>query len=547
MNKNLSVCGKTKSSSNDVSSELTLIPTIRCTSTGRKCDGYATIDGETGKAPGNKSLSPAPRRQLIANTGSLKERRALDFFYQRSARQFSGFFGEAFWARLVPQLSNSEPAIRHALIAVSSFHEKSEQLGKSPLSMSTELVGSDHVAYYQAMNSLISCLSNGPVSTRIPLTACILFICMEFLRGDMDAAITHIESGINVLKFARDRKNLLGSAPEPLSSFDSECTDIDLAPIFCELGFLASLFGRPSLGLYSDNSNTIESLIPNQYSNISEAKINLFDLLNASVQFIESVGEAKFNFAIGIDEIAEWMRIASLMEQWKTVFEDFAMREQHRWSSVEIGAANILRVNFLAMKIRIAGSLEVEETSWDRHKTDYEEIVELSEKVLLGSPDSHSELTGYFSFELGVVSPLHFVAFRCRWPIIRRRALSLLYLYPRREGLYDSKRSYNVFKRVMLVEELSLGLQPGQEPAPDDLPPEFARIHQIDTTSEPVTPIGTPVNFISKLGGPAGVWYIRREFIHLGSMKIYGNIPDPDSNALQRSLSQSTTTSARYV
>jgi hypothetical protein len=222
--------------------------------------------------------------------------------------------------------------------------------------------------------------------------------------------------------------------------------------------------------LWHLGTNVVEPSIPLKYSSISEAKRDLFDLLNTSLRFIESAGETKRNSAIGTDDIAEEIRIIGLLEQWKILFEAFADQEQHAWSNVEVRAANILRTNFLAIRVRIAVALEMYETAWDKHESYYEEIVRLAEKVLSGEP------SGYFSFEVGIISPLHFVAFRCRWPTIRRKALSLLYLHPRREGLYDSRRLYNIFKRVMLVEEFTLGIQPGQEPAPDNVPPEYATI-----------------------------------------------------------------------
>jgi hypothetical protein len=463
---------------------------------------------------------PSPTKQFIAHAGSVKDRRALDFFYQRTVPQLSGLFSQDFWGRLVPQLSASEPAIRHTLIAVSCFHESTERFGKSTTASSVGSAITDLTVYDKAVGSLISTLGSDKGSIRIPLIACILFTCLEFLRGDMDAAMTHIESGVNVLKASRDAKYMREVESESNSAWDSECADAELAPIFCTLGLLASLFGRPSFEIYSNPGTVLGSFPRVIYSSIFEAKVALFDILNTSVQFIESVGAAKRRFEIDIEETLAQNRITGLLEQWKIAFEAFAEPVQAKWPNSEVCAADILRATFLAMKVRVAMAMEVTETAWDAYKLDYEEIVTIAERTLLGSTNPSHDSFGYFHFEPGIISPLHFVAWRCRWPIIRRMALSLLYLNPRREGLYDSRRSYNVFKRVMIVEELALGIAPGREPAADDLPPEWARIHQVDTTCDPETPIGTPVNFISRPGGLTGKWHIRREFIHLGSMKM---------------------------
>jgi Fungal specific transcription factor domain len=522
-------------------------PPHRCSSTGRKCDGYVTID----TAPGNgtttfsvKASTPTPAKQLMAHAGSVSERRALDYFYQRTAPQLSGFFSQDFWGRLVPQLSSSEPSIRHALIAVSCFHERTEHFSGSHLISSAGSATADLVLYNQAVNSLIQRLGSDQSSTRIPLIACILFTCLEFLRGDLDAAIIHIESGVRLLKMSRDAERSHGFASGSYSVWDSQCTDAELAPIFCTLSFLASLFGRPSIQLYSSSTAEYGSLMEAGYSSIPEAKIVLFDLLNISMHFIESVGLAKRRFESGIAEVVEQIRITNLLERWKIEFEDFADSQQSTWSESDVCAANILRATFLAMKVRVAVVLEDNESAWDGYKSEYEEIVTIAEKILRDSTGPSNNSIGYFAFEPGIISPLHFVAWRCRWPIIRRKALSLLYLNPRREGLYDSRRSYNVFRRVMIVEELSLAISPGGEPPSDILPPEYARIHQVDTICEPSTAIGTPVHFMSRPYGLTGGWHIRREYIHLGSMKIHGS-SEKDSPALQRSLSQSSIASER--
>jgi hypothetical protein len=494
--------------------------------------GYAVIETGMGKGKGKGpkptkviALAPAPAVQQFNSffTGTAAEQRALDFFFTRTVPQLSGFFDRNFWSSLVPQLSVSEPAIRYAIIAVGSFHEKTEQVDGSRISPDSSV---EVKVYNKALSALVTRLGRDQGSTRITLTACILFICLEFLRGDLDAAMTHIENGIKVLRQSRDRKRQSTNTLTGPSLWESDCTDAELAPMFCVLAFLASLFGRPSLGIYSNSVQEVGSPFPAKYASISKAKIDLFDLFNAIQYFIESVGGARYSLDVGMDEMVEKYRLASRLEAWKEAFEACVETEQGRGLSASNNqAANVLRAGFLGVKIRLAASLEPDEMAWDEYRSEFEEIVLLSEKILISAADSSDKPAVHFSFEPGIISPLHVVAWRCRWPTIRRKALSFLYLHPRREGLHDSRRSFNVLERILLVEELSLCMPPGQEPAWDDLPPEYARIHQVDITCEPATPIGTPVNFISKPNGLLGDWHIRREFIHLGSINIHGNAP----------------------
>jgi hypothetical protein len=79
---------------------------IRCTSTGRKCDGYA---GQ----PYATALSAGVKLHV-----SVSEYRALDFFCRRVAAAIAGTLDpEAFWTRTVHQASQNEPAVRHAVVA----------------------------------------------------------------------------------------------------------------------------------------------------------------------------------------------------------------------------------------------------------------------------------------------------------------------------------------------------------------------------------------------------------------------------------------------
>src|SRR5690349_19556803 len=112
----------------------------KCLSTGRKCDGY-----EDPKAPRTKnkrassrdgaslSRSATPDRQLQLHLGNAKERRALEFFFHRTAPQLSGFFSRAFWNGAVLQISINEPTIRHAMVAVSAMYEDEGMVGFSPV------------------------------------------------------------------------------------------------------------------------------------------------------------------------------------------------------------------------------------------------------------------------------------------------------------------------------------------------------------------------------------------------------------------------------
>ncbi|KAL1961662.1 hypothetical protein VTN77DRAFT_1337 [Rasamsonia byssochlamydoides] len=59
----------------------------------------------------------------------------------------------------------------------------------------------------------------------------------------------------------------------------------------------------------------------------------------------------------------------------------------------------------------------------------------------------------YFSLAMGVAEPLYLVATRCREPTIQRRALRLLKLHPRREGIWETTLGAKIAEVGMLSEE----------------------------------------------------------------------------------------------
>lgn len=97
----------------------------RCVSTGRKCDGYPDLELKkppTG-SPYLTSHGLTRYRPIVSIPGDAQER---DFFYiyqSQTAYDLSGFYESDFWTCRVLQTAHSEPALRHAVIALSALHK----------------------------------------------------------------------------------------------------------------------------------------------------------------------------------------------------------------------------------------------------------------------------------------------------------------------------------------------------------------------------------------------------------------------------------------
>lgn len=53
-----------------------------------------------------------------------QEQRSMQFFVMNSIPQLGSYFDSPFWRRMVLQTGQHEPAVRHAITAISALHEK---------------------------------------------------------------------------------------------------------------------------------------------------------------------------------------------------------------------------------------------------------------------------------------------------------------------------------------------------------------------------------------------------------------------------------------
>jgi hypothetical protein len=143
----------------------------KCTSTGRKCDGYLSPRPLSNNSPSPIIKPHSPEYQL---TESDQERRSFQFFCTETVRILSGVFNPIFWTRLVLQATHHEPAIRHGAIALGALHRNLEISSRDEL----------NTFAMQQYGKAIRCLVK-PIQERhrqaadVALITCVLFISFE--------------------------------------------------------------------------------------------------------------------------------------------------------------------------------------------------------------------------------------------------------------------------------------------------------------------------------------------------------------------------------
>ena len=114
--------------------------------------------------------------------GNEAEHRSFHFFRTRTAPQLAGYFASDFWDYLVPLSSHYQPAIKHAVVALASLHERFENDDKSVFSSNHDIAqgGFALKQYNRAIGRLVMPMAAGEQHLLDTfLVACILFACIE--------------------------------------------------------------------------------------------------------------------------------------------------------------------------------------------------------------------------------------------------------------------------------------------------------------------------------------------------------------------------------
>ena len=126
---------------------------------------------------------PIPRATspLYKFDGDDLERRGFDFFRTRTVPQLCGFFDNDLWQRVVLQATFREPAIRHAVFALGSLHERFEMGDLTVFASNLDKVqgGLALKQYIKAINHLVTSKTENKQSLDVCLIASVLFACFE--------------------------------------------------------------------------------------------------------------------------------------------------------------------------------------------------------------------------------------------------------------------------------------------------------------------------------------------------------------------------------
>ncbi|KAK1836602.1 hypothetical protein QBC39DRAFT_88934 [Podospora conica] len=410
----------------------------RCVNTGRTCDGYTPPPpGHYSWAEllGKRAIVPAitPRR----NT---QDGRAFDFYHHVVAPALSRFPGDEFWTRMVSQASMQEPAVRHAVLSISSIYELVDDIPSDQMLLDPKGRYA-MVQYNQALHHLSQSQDESVV-----LFSCVLFICLEILRDNKMGALTHVAHGVRVFNNCRNRR----------SSWAADY----LRPIFTRLTSCPFFFGATEKALPILSGVGEGQHISGHQESYEIARYRL-DLLTArSIRFVrqyEAVASDRPKDTpdyTGFEE--EQVAIVSGLDDWAANYD--ILEATTPPPSKNTTPLLLMRMIYIVLKIWVLVCRETDEMAYDSHMDSFAKIVDLARQAaetesekrkLTSDPAPKSK----FVLEMGFIPVLYFVVTKCRNLSLRLAALKYLpLLAPERENLWNATTMYAVAKKIVEME-----------------------------------------------------------------------------------------------
>ncbi|KAK0614696.1 hypothetical protein B0T14DRAFT_528910 [Immersiella caudata] len=473
---------------------------FRCTNTGRRCEGYSDVS-RTPTPPSGSSPSSAVTALLAApHLGlfdSAAEKRSFQYFQSNACRLLGGSFHMSFWGREVIQAAIHHPSICHLVVAIGAAYETSEaaldtrgdpELVEFALQQCNRSIR--ELAALAATQTQTQLLAGHQSSEGVYclLTASILFIHFAHIRGHNTEAIQHTRSAIKLLQdfeaspaFTDPRRTAF---PIPMSQLRSmllsaygqlRCAVEDtLHDIKDGRDMLVSDVKPATLFLSVSEAHAyVESLFYNTLAFQQGAKIRPPDTperLRSIVTRHRELCRALESSRIALDAV-----IASKSRSPSKKSDD----EQDERGITILHVYHTLLAIWLRIDIL---QPDRRETAFDLLEVDLEEMLALCERFVDSEASAHTPTTSQPSLRcssgLGCVMPLHTIAVRCRNPQLRRRALKLLKICTRRDGLWDSQITAMIATETVQIEEMFMS-PPGPVYAGDPAAREIGRVKEV--------------------------------------------------------------------
>jgi len=351
---------------------------------------------------------------------SAREQRCFHYFRDRTTSALSGYnIHSRFWHNIVLQISHSSPAIFHAALALGSLQEHLEA------GLTFEPRHKSYRFLYQQINKAIRdlCSQGKSLPVQVALVCCVLFICLENAQGNYEAALNHLQSGLNMLEEWCNQ-----SSSGMKAATDEQ--DI-LVQTFCKLDIQATTFldNRPPR-IHVNSFNGSPFSIPPSFQTLEDARIALERMEMRALYILTSVHElySREKLLQGLQDC---------FSLWEDKFESLSLLEKSSIGRNRLKLGVLLKLHQKTMSVML--KLKTDPLMKHAAHLDSSLEAELSNinsvaRLLIASSASSPSA---FTAETGIVAPLYFVAMHTRSTYTRNETIELLSACNCKEGFWD--------------------------------------------------------------------------------------------------------------
>jgi hypothetical protein len=441
-----------------------------------------------------------------------------EYFIRAVAPSCTKLVAPDFWHRTIPQLSSSDKIIWNAVAAMAALI-RCPQFSKNWLlpGRKRSAVTNDHHRmalhwYNNSLRELRVRLGAGNISSSLTLVTCLIYTCIECLQDNLEEAMVLYQQAVRIA-FAQSESLPCSSG----AKLHDGVLDAAAQALFRHMSISQ---GMPVAWKLRNPSST--------YRSLSQAREDGYAMLAETHQFIVLIQEIKLTadkfWLPAEDHIDQWNRLKAKLLSWKAALDEFYCRTKAEAKpSEENEHYSTLMLACYHYYILLSTSLSTWETGHDSFLAEFRFMIYHARQVVRARKTAASRPV--FAFETQTLPALHFVAIKCRHPVVRREAIQLLeHETPRMEYYFKADAMANVAKTQVGVEEAG-GSEQGVfqvECAPgtsDTLPPEEHRIYRSKVAEIPHPISGESSQYLTygmwRRGAEVGSWYTTEYVIKL--------------------------------
>ncbi|KAF6785558.1 C6 zinc finger domain protein [Colletotrichum sojae] len=471
----------------------------RCKKDKHKCDGYANQPPPQAKRLPNAPSTATATTAMTISSILEQQRRSrvimhltppVDWDISGTSLERTMFhhvntctvpdFGPAtplakLWSNYILPLGYYSDSVKHAVIALGVAHRaflEDPLLESTPSDSALALNDLANKHYRMAVAEAIRVMADpSPVNIRVTLACCLVFVCLEIVRGQYDKAVQHLRSGSKVLESLHQAA--LASRRDPLSippseralvetvdrHFDQLC---DVTNMFSCMGMDASMLVEdevvPDLSFFtrpddSDRTGPITSVSEARYQlhyvelAMSEAFDEATMSCSASCRTCPSECSSRFSTpASNSSKEAEWEEAERKFRTWCTRFEAFEAGLAESGTKMTPAEEDELKaLRFSKRSWEVFNAHDTPCAMKDSDMSQLAALVDMAEDVILSKP---SAARPSFSLAADAVPSLSYICAYCEDPALERRIIDLLRRMRRREGMWDSQEMANLYEFI---------------------------------------------------------------------------------------------------